>query len=61
MNHINRAINQISTFAGPAEGELMVQLCANGETWLFTPSEAVAIIRDNPRLEFTVTEKWRLF
>lgn len=59
--HITRVITAINGFNGPAEGDLLVELRANGDSWILPPKEAIQMVRDNPRLEFTATEKWRLY
>ena len=59
-NHITKTVAEILGFLGPFEGDLLVEITSNGESWLLSPDEAVAFVRGNPRQEFTATEKWRL-
>ena len=61
MNHITRVVTQIQGFLGPDNGTLLVELQAGRNYWHFTPDEAIAFVRENPRLEFSATEKWSLY
>ena len=61
-SHITAAINQIRAMRGPGEGELRVAMRHAGQSWfdLTTPDQAEKIIRDNPRIEYQVQERWLL-
>ena len=61
FKHITSAIGEIRAMRGPAEGDLLVDLRSSHDWWgYFPPEGAIQVIRDNPRIEFKATEKWRL-
>lgn len=63
LQHQQRAIAAINAMRGPAEGRLLVEIGAlwdTDDTIIVDFSVAIAMIRDNPRIEFKPIERWKL-
>ena len=58
--HITRAVNQVAAMRGPQVGELVVAMRHAGQSYweLTTPEKAEALIRETPRIEWEVQERW---
>jgi hypothetical protein len=55
-----KAIAQIWAMRGPYEGELLVSgRSPDGESWLYSPADAIQAIRKTPG-KWEVVEKWKL-
>jgi hypothetical protein len=60
--HITAAINAILGATAPQKGEVVFDLGFGVEGFggWHTTSEAIKIVRDNPRIEFKPVSYWRL-